>query len=77
MFDGFYHIDMIHNNGMICWVAIQLINHASGLPLRFGCRYQGTGECWLSRRCTMDDLWHHDICRVRNVMRLYLESIAT
>ncbi|HHJ15618.1 MAG TPA: transcriptional regulator [Gammaproteobacteria bacterium] len=34
-------------------------------------------ECWQSRRCTMDDLWHYaDICRVRNVMRPYLESIA-
>jgi len=34
-------------------------------------------ECWQSRRCTMDDLWHYAaICRVRNVMRPYLESIA-
>jgi predicted transcriptional regulator of viral defense system len=34
-------------------------------------------ECWRSRRCTMDDLWHFAaICRVRNVMRPYLESIA-
>jgi len=35
-------------------------------------------ECWRSRRCTMDDLWHYaDICRVQNVMRPYLESLAT
>lgn len=35
-------------------------------------------ECWRARRCTMDDLWHYaDICRVRNVMRPYLESLAT
>lgn len=35
-------------------------------------------ECWQSRRCTMDDLWHYaDICRVRNVMRPYLESLVT
>lgn len=35
-------------------------------------------ECWRSRRCTMDDLWHYaGICRVRNVMRPYLESIVT
>lgn len=35
-------------------------------------------ECWRSRRCTMDDLWHYaDICRVRNVMRPYLEALAT
>jgi len=34
-------------------------------------------ECWRSRRCTMDDLWHFaNICRVRNVIRPYLESIA-
>lgn len=34
-------------------------------------------ECWRSRRCTMDDLWHYaDICRVRNVIRPYLESLA-
>ena len=34
-------------------------------------------ECWRSRRCTMDELWHYaDICRVRNVMRPYLETIA-
>ena len=35
-------------------------------------------ECWRSRRCTMDDLWHYaDICRVQNVMRPYLESLVT
>lgn len=35
-------------------------------------------ECRQARRCTMDDLWHYaDICRVRNVMRPYLESLAT
>ena len=35
-------------------------------------------ECWSSRRCTMDDLWHYaDICRIRNVMRPYLESLVT
>jgi predicted transcriptional regulator of viral defense system len=35
-------------------------------------------ECWRTRRCTMDELWHYaDICRVRNVMRPYLESLAT
>jgi len=35
-------------------------------------------ECWRSRRCTMDELWHYaDICRVRNVMRPYLESLIT
>lgn len=34
-------------------------------------------ECWRERRCTMDDLWHFaNICRVRNVMRPYLESLA-
>jgi len=35
-------------------------------------------ECWRSRRCTMDELWKYaKICRVQNVMRPYLESIAT
>lgn len=35
-------------------------------------------ECLRARCCTMDDLWHYaDICRVRNVMRPYLESLAT
>ena len=35
-------------------------------------------ECWRSRRCAMDDLWHYaDICRVQNVMRPYLESLVT
>jgi predicted transcriptional regulator of viral defense system len=35
-------------------------------------------ECWQSRRCNMDELWRYaDICRVRNVMRPYLETIAT
>jgi predicted transcriptional regulator of viral defense system len=35
-------------------------------------------ECWRAQRCTMDDLWHYaDICRVQNVMRPYLESVAT
>jgi predicted transcriptional regulator of viral defense system len=33
-------------------------------------------DCWHSRRCTMDDLWHYaKICRVANVMRPYLESL--
>lgn len=35
-------------------------------------------DCWQSRRCTMDELWHYaGISRVQNVMRPYLESIAT
>jgi len=35
-------------------------------------------ECRRARHCTMDDLWHYaDTCRVLNVMRPYLESIAT
>jgi predicted transcriptional regulator of viral defense system len=34
-------------------------------------------ECRRARLCTMDDLWHYAaICRVRNVMRPYLESLA-
>lgn len=34
-------------------------------------------ECWRSRRCTMDELWTYaKVCRVHNVMRPYLESIA-
>ncbi|MEE4218459.1 MAG: type IV toxin-antitoxin system AbiEi family antitoxin domain-containing protein [Xanthomonadales bacterium] len=35
-------------------------------------------ECIRSQRCTMDDLWHYaKICRVQNIMRPYLESLAT
>ena len=35
-------------------------------------------ECWRLRRCTMDELWKYaTVCRVQNVMRPYLESIAT
>ena len=35
-------------------------------------------DCWRSRRCTMDELWKYaKVCRVQNVMRPYLESIAT
>jgi len=35
-------------------------------------------ECLRSQRCTMDSLWHYaKICRVQNVMRPYLESLAT
>jgi predicted transcriptional regulator of viral defense system len=34
-------------------------------------------ECWKERRCKMDDLWYFaDVCRVRNVMRPYLEALA-
>lgn len=34
-------------------------------------------ECWRERRCKMDDLWHYaNVCRVRNVMRPYLEALA-
>ncbi len=35
-------------------------------------------ECLRSQHCTMDDLWHYaKICRVQNIMRPYLESLAT
>lgn len=34
-------------------------------------------DCRRARSCTIDDLWHYaEICRVRNVMRPYLESIV-
>ena len=34
-------------------------------------------ECRRARHCTIDDLWHYAaICRVRNVMRPYLESLV-
>lgn len=35
-------------------------------------------ECRRARRCTMDELWQSaKVCRVQNVMRPYLESLAT
>lgn len=35
-------------------------------------------DCWNKRRATIDELWRYaKICRVANVMRPYLESIAT
>jgi len=34
-------------------------------------------ECLRARRCSMDDLWHYaGVCRVRNVMRPYLEAFT-
>jgi predicted transcriptional regulator of viral defense system len=34
-------------------------------------------ECRRERRCSMDQLWHYaKICRVHNLMRPYLESLA-
>jgi hypothetical protein len=34
-------------------------------------------DCWRRRRATMDELWKYaKVCRVANVMRPYLESIA-
>jgi predicted transcriptional regulator of viral defense system len=34
-------------------------------------------DCWRHRRATMDELWKYaKACRVANVMRPYLESIA-
>jgi len=34
-------------------------------------------ECRGSQRCSMDDLWHYaGICRVRNVMRPYMEAVV-
>ena len=34
-------------------------------------------DCWTKRRATSDELWHYaTLCRVANVMRPYLESIA-
>lgn len=34
-------------------------------------------ECLRQRRCTMDELWHYaKICRVKNVMRPYLETLG-
>ncbi|MDY6781712.1 MAG: type IV toxin-antitoxin system AbiEi family antitoxin domain-containing protein [Cyanobacteriota bacterium] len=33
-------------------------------------------ESWRGRRCTMDELWHYaKLCRVKNVIRPYLESL--
>jgi len=34
-------------------------------------------DCWRQRRATMDEMWKYaKVCRVANVMRPYLESIA-
>ncbi len=34
-------------------------------------------ECWNKKRCTMDALWHYaGICRVKNIMRPYLETLS-
>ena len=34
-------------------------------------------DCWAKRRANIDGIWHYaKICRVSNVMRPYLESIA-
>jgi predicted transcriptional regulator of viral defense system len=34
-------------------------------------------DCWRSKRCTMDELWRYAAaCRVTNVMRPYLETVA-
>ncbi|MDL2354676.1 MAG: type IV toxin-antitoxin system AbiEi family antitoxin domain-containing protein [Pseudomonadota bacterium] len=34
-------------------------------------------EAWRGRRVSMDELWHYaEICRVANVMRPYIESLA-
>lgn len=34
-------------------------------------------ECWRERRATMDELWAAaEVCRMRNVMRPYLESLV-
>ena len=35
-------------------------------------------DCWQERKSTMDELWHFaKICRVSNVIRPYLETIAS
>lgn len=34
-------------------------------------------ECLRARRCSIDDLWHYAaVCRVRNVIRPYLEALT-
>lgn len=34
-------------------------------------------ECLRARRCSIDDLWHYaGVCRVRNVIRPYLEALT-
>ncbi len=34
-------------------------------------------ECWNKKRCTMDALWRYaGICRVKNIMRPYLETLS-
>ena len=34
-------------------------------------------ECWNKKCCTMDALWHYaGICRVKNIMRPYLETLS-
>jgi predicted transcriptional regulator of viral defense system len=35
-------------------------------------------EAWRGKRASMDELWHHaGLCRVRNVMRPYMESLVS
>ena len=42
-----------------------------------GVALEALEESWKARRCTMDEFWHFaKICRVANVMRPYLESVA-
>lgn len=38
---------------------------------------EALSEAWLAKRVSMDDLWRHaSLCRVANVMRPYMESLA-
>ena len=66
-------------------VSVQVYSVAKTVVDCFKCRnkigldvaIEALRDCRRVRSCTMDELWHYaEICRVRNVMRPYLESIV-
>ena len=50
---------------------------AKRVPKAVACLLTALRECWREKKATMDDLNRYaEVCRVRNVMRPYLESMA-
>ena len=54
-----------------------LVEVAKRVPKAVACLLTALRECWREKKATMDDLNRYaEVCRVRNVMRPYLESMA-
>jgi tape measure domain-containing protein len=57
---------------------VKAVNAIGASPADLVAILEALKEAWASKRVTMDELWHYSkLCRVQNVMRPYLEALAS